>query len=105
MPVFEDHSFIEVPFESLSSGELTWKEYIGSLSPEDLEKQRKYDRNRVKKYYQAHKEEKKSYNKEYGERNRERLTTSHGCDICGGHYQLSYKTKHEQTKKHQDALK
>ena len=56
MPVVEDHSCIEVPFEALSGGELAWKEYISSLSPEDLEKQRKYDRNRLKTWYEQSKD-------------------------------------------------
>ena len=37
------------PIDSLVVGGLSWKEYIESLSPADLEKQRQYDRMRVKK--------------------------------------------------------
>ena len=33
--------------DSLVTGDLTWKDYINSLTPEDLEKQRNYDRQRV----------------------------------------------------------
>jgi hypothetical protein len=53
--------FINVPVDDLVSGEITWKDYISSLSPEDLEKQRQYDRARVKKWYQANKERKQAY--------------------------------------------
>ena len=63
--------FINVPVDELVSGEITWKDYISSLSPEDLEKQRQYDRARVKKWYQANKERKQAYHKEYYQKKKE----------------------------------
>ena len=104
MPDFEEHDPRPIPLVALTSGEHSWKHCIMSSSPEDLEKQRQYDRNRLKKWYQENKEKKKLYCKEYFERNRERLTTSHDCEICGGMYTLRRKWRHERTKKHQTFL-
>ena len=64
---------LDIPIGELFTGDLTWKDYINSLSPEQLEKQREYDRARLKKYYQEHKEEKKVYYKEYYQKNKERI--------------------------------
>ena len=63
--------FINVPVDELVSGEITWKDYINSLSPEDLQKQRQYDRARVKKWYQENKERKQAYHKEYYQKKKE----------------------------------
>ena len=63
--------FINVPVDELVSGEITWKDYISSLSPEDLQKQRQYDRARVKKWYQENKEKKQAYVKEYYQKKKE----------------------------------
>ena len=57
----EEHEFISVPIYDLVEGQITWKEYINSLSPEDLAKQRAYDRNKVKKWYDQNTEKKKEY--------------------------------------------
>ena len=57
----------------LVDGDLTWKDYMNSLSPEDLEKQREYDRNRLKKWYERNKEQKLSYCKEYYDDNKEEI--------------------------------
>ena len=65
------HEIISVPIYDLVDGQTTWKEYINSLSPEDLAKQRAYDRNRVKKWYDQNRETremnivKKGLNKEF----------------------------------------
>ena len=64
--------FIDTPIGSLVSGELRWKDYINSLTPEDIEKQRLYDRARLKKWYQENKEKKQEYCKEYYQKNKDR---------------------------------
>ena len=122
------------PIDILRSGDLTWKDYIKSLSPEDLETQRLYDKARLKKWYQENKDKKLEYTKqwyqenkekvaerckkyqednkdkiaakkkEWRERNRERYQTSHTCTVCGGSYTLKGKSEHEKTLKHQKAL-
>ena len=69
---------LDIPIGELFTGDLTWKDYINSLSPEQLEKQREYDRARLKKYYQEHKEEKKVYYKEYYQKNKERIKEQRG---------------------------
>ena len=51
--------------DKLKDGTLTWKEYLASLSPEELEALRKREREKAKKWYQEHKERKKQYLKEY----------------------------------------
>ena len=65
------------PVDKLVNGAITWKEYINSLSPEDIAKQRAYDRMRVKKWYQENKEAKqeyaKAYCKEYYQKHKERI--------------------------------
>ena len=40
------------PIQQLTAGELTCQDYINSLTPEALEKQRQYDRAKAKKWYQ-----------------------------------------------------
>ena len=97
--------FIHTPIESLVAGELNWKNYIASLTPEDLEKQRRYDRARVNKWYQENREQKLEYCRTWFNKNKERLTERHQCAHCGGSYQLASKSVHNKTKKHQEALK
>ena len=64
---------LDIPIGELFTGDITWKDYINSLSPEELEKQRQYDRARVKKYYQENKEERKTYGREYYQKNKEKI--------------------------------
>ena len=51
--------------DKLKDGTLTWKEYLASLSPEELEALRKRERETAKKWYLENKERKKQYLKEY----------------------------------------
>ena len=51
--------------DKLKDGTLTWKEYLASLSPEELEALRKREREKAKKWYQENKERRKQYLKEY----------------------------------------
>ena len=104
MSVTQGDRFINVPADSLVSGEITWKDYINSLSPEDLARQRQYDRGRVNKWYQENKERKREYCKAWLSKNKERLAEQHECETCGGIYNLKTKGRHERTKKHQNAL-
>ena len=64
---------LDIPIGELFTGDLTWKDYINSLSPEQLEKQRQYDRARLKKYYQENKEYVKARYREYYQKNKERI--------------------------------
>ena len=97
-------AFADTPIDDLVAGELTWKDYINSLSPEDLEKQRHYDRIRAKKWYQENKEVRMDYMREYYAKNKARYSERHTCDICGGSFQLKTKRIHVKTQKHQEAL-
>ena len=92
------------PIDTLVAGELSWKDYISSLTPEDLERQRRYDRAKASRWYQENKEAKKAYCKEYQDKNKDKRSEQHTCDKCNGHYNLKTKWKHHKTKKHQDAL-
>ena len=56
---------LDIPIGELFTGDLAWKDYINSLSPEQLEMQRQYDRARLKKYYQENKEDVKARYREY----------------------------------------
>ena len=51
--------------DKLKDGTLTWKEYLASLSPEELEALRKREREQAKKWYQENKECRKQYNIAY----------------------------------------
>ena len=103
----------------LRDGDITWTEFINSLSPEDLERQREYDRTRLKKWYQENRDKKREYIRKYTEdnkeklqqkakeryaENRERLTATHICAVCGSPFTLNGKNKHIKTLKHQKAL-
>ena len=79
-----------------------WKYWLSTLTPERLEQQRQYDRERHKKYHEEHKEEMNQKAKEWYERNKERLTEKHVCDTCGGSYTTHHRSKHFTTKRHQD---
>ena len=50
-------------------GTISWKEYIATLTPEQLEILRKRDRARAKKWYQENKERKKLYDAERKDQN------------------------------------
>jgi hypothetical protein len=118
------------PFGKLVEGELSWKDYIASLSPEALALQRQYDRERVKRWYQENKERKREYHQEnkarfaeqrriYREENIEKMrererqryeqtkhirNAQHRCSICGGSFTTSKRATHLKTLKHQKAL-
>ena len=61
------------PIDILKSGDLTWKDYIQSLSPEDLETQRQYDKARLKKWYHENKDKKLGYTKQWYQENKEKV--------------------------------
>ena len=103
----------------LRDGDITWADFINSLSPADLERQREYDRTRLKKWYQENRDKKREYIRKYTEdnkeklqqkakekyaENRERLIATHICAVCGSSYTLNGKSKHIKTLKHQKAL-
>ena len=50
-------------------GTISWKEYIATLTPEQLEILRKRDRARAKKWYQENKDYRKAYMAERKEQN------------------------------------
>jgi alanyl-tRNA synthetase len=55
---------LDIPTEPLAKGDISWSEYISSLSPEQLEKQREYDRAKSRKWYEKNKEKKKEKERE-----------------------------------------
>ena len=96
MPDYEQHEFIDVPSYALVDGQITWKEYIAALSPEELAKQRAYDRNRVKRWYEQNKERKKEYCRE---RAKQRVV----CD-CGKEISKAYLSSHLNTLSHKTEI-
>ena len=50
--------------DKLKSGELSWREYIDSLTPEELEEERERKRYWAKVWYQNNKDKKKDYCRE-----------------------------------------
>ena len=81
-----------------------WKYWLSTLSPERLEQQRRYDRERSKRYHEEHKEHLKQKAKERYEQLKEHLREKHVCETCGGHYTTHHRAKHLNTKKHQTAM-
>ena len=77
----------------------SWGQWLSTMSPERLAQFRQKDRERKKAFYEKHKEEISKRKKEYRERNHERLTESHRCDVCGGSYIIDKKQLHLRTKK------
>ena len=118
------------PLGRLVDGELSWKDYIASLSPKTLALQRQYDRERVKRWYQENKDRKMQYYQEnkdklaeqrriYKEENLEKVrerekqkyekrkhirNAPNHCSICGGSFTTAGKSSHLKTLKHQKAL-
>ena len=82
-----------------------WKYWLSTLSPERLEQQRQYDRERNKMYNEAHKEQRKQKARERYEQLKEHLQAKHVCKTCGGHYTTQHEKQHYKTKKHIMCLK
>ena len=76
-----------------------WKYWLSTLSPERLEQQRQYDRERNKRYKEAHKEQVKQKATERYERMKGHLQEKHDCETCGGHYTTQHEKQHNKTKK------
>ena len=105
-----------VALDKLKFGELSWKEYIDSLTPEELEEERERKRYWAKVWYQNNKDKKKEYNKEWymknrdkilameRERKRERTSPKVVCECCGSIYTRSRAQRHFRTQKHQHAV-
>ena len=105
-----------VALDKLKSGELSWKEYIDSLTPEELEEERERKRYWAKVWYQNNKDKKKEYNKEWymknrdkilameRERKRERTSPKVVCECCGSIYTRSRAQRHFRTQKHKHAV-
>ena len=51
--------------DKLKSGEFSWREYIDSLTPEELEQERERKRYWSKQWYQNNKDKKREYAREY----------------------------------------
>ena len=113
--------------EKLKSGELSWKEYIDSLTPEELELEREskrhwakawYQNNKGKKheyskeYYMKNKDKKQEYAKEYYMKNKDRIAEVDKererpkvvCECCGSIYTRSRAQRHFRTQKHKNAV-
>ena len=105
-----------VALDKLKSGELSWKEYIDSLTPEELEAERERKRYLAKVWYQNNKDKKKEYNKEWymknrdkilameRERKRERTSPKVVCECCGSIYARNRAQRQFRTQKHQSAV-
>jgi hypothetical protein len=81
-----------------------WKYWLSTLTPERLQQQRQYDRERGKKYHEEHKEDRNKKAREWYGQNKERLSEEHECEVCGGHYTTHHRQQHCRTKRHQDML-
>ena len=81
-----------------------WKYYLSSMSPERLERQRQYDRERGNMYRQEHKDELNSRRREWYKENKDIITEKHVCETCGGRYTMKHKSQHVKTKKHRNAI-
>ena len=46
----------------------------------------------------------KEYKRKYYEKNKEKLIEKVKCELCGGEYQKSSKSKHENTRRHNELL-
>jgi hypothetical protein len=112
---------LDIPTEPLTKGDISWSEYISSLSPEQLEKQREYDRSKSRKWYEKNKERKREKDRErremvkqqrYLEMSEEERAAvkqkeprRYNCIVCGSSYSFrTNKTRHEASQKHQNAL-
>ena len=105
-----------VALDKLKSGELSWKEYIDSLTPEELEEERERKRYWAKVWYQNNKEKKQEYSRERyiknrdkilameRERKRERTSRKVICECCGSIYTRNQAQRHFRTQKHQHAV-
>jgi hypothetical protein len=58
----------------------------------------------IEKEKSIEKEKKKEWNKTYYEKNKEWYNEKLKCEICGGEYHRSGKTKHNSLKKHINAI-
>ena len=67
-PLIKRHFAIQ----QLQSGELSWKEYMNSLTPEEQEEEQNYARERARKWWNANKDMANA-------RRREKVN----CGICG----------------------
>ena len=109
------------------SFELSWKEYIDSLTPEELELERESKRHWAKVWYQNKKEKKQEYSKEYymknkdkkqeyakeynmknkdliAEASKERERPKVVCECCGSIYTRSQAQRQFRNQKHQNAV-
>lgn len=82
-----------------------WKYWLSTLSPERLEKQRFYDRERHQRYREEHKEAVGQKAKELYVQNKDRLQAKPVCELCGGRYKTQHRTQHMRTKRHKLATK
>ena len=98
--------------DKLKSGELSWREYIDSLTPEELEEERERKRYWAKVWYQNNKDKKKEYSRERYLNNRDSILAKTKewsmqkvlCEACGSTYSRGCAQKHFRTQKHQTAL-
>ena len=100
-----------VALDKLKSGELSWKEYIDSLTPEELEEEREHKRYWAKVWYQNNKDKKKEYNREWYMKNKDKILAMDKererpkvvCECCGSIYTRSRAHRHFRTQKHKNA--
>ena len=98
--------------DKLRSGELSWREYIDSLTPEELEQERDGKRCWSKQWYQNNKDKKREYAKEYYTKNKDKMLAIDKyrerpkvvCECCGSIYTRSRAQRHFRTKKHKNAV-
>ena len=98
--------------DKLKSGELTWREYIDSLTPEELEQERERKRYWSKQWYQNNKDKKREYAKEYYSKNKDKMLAMDKererpkavCECCGSIYTRSQAQRHFRAQKHKNAV-
>ena len=101
-----------VALDKLKSGELSWKEYIDSLTPEELELERESKRHWAKVWYQNNKDKKKEYSRERYLQNKDKILAMERerekpkvvCECCGSTYTRGRALRHFRSNKHQSAV-
>ena len=101
-----------VALDKLKSGELSWKEYIDSLTPEELEEERERKRYWAKVWHQNNKDKKKEYNREWCMKNKDKILAMDKererpkvvCECCGSLDTRSRAQRHFRTQKHKNAV-
>jgi hypothetical protein len=86
----------------------TWRKFIDSKTPEELQEYREQRREHMKNYRIHNQERLRAADRDRyetrKEKEKEKREEKHTCEICGGRYTTHTKPQHLSTKKHCKAL-